>query len=539
MVFPKGVDEESGVRARLRQAHEAVAAGEPSSKKVVWLACDPETLCPGELSGFYEDMLAQGAPCWRTDCDRPLPLAFQPALDLLRPALAVAETEAPELIEEFAPEMATLFPDLAQQQSWAKILPVTAIALGGTKRRLAKDSEILYRIVYSFASVILGAVSRCASMRRAPLTLVFENADAADRLTLSCLYHLCQRIGNLPVLVIISAPEHGVAARPWLWRAADEGELPEHMRDLTDAYVVHTALFRKVVAFLNPMKISGAACIGRTSDELPEAPHEKIGTILALLGADPATVAALVPHSADKIVNRWNRRERAEIRSAIPVRDYRQLHGAIAATLLERKGSSEIWHAPLAFHLLEAGSVAKGLEASLNAANHALAFSMNFELILLCAREVLRHTEGVENGQFNAIRTAAWQLLGLTQTYLEDHDRAIAALLQALNHAPTPALQAQTCYYLGLIRAKRQKDLCGGSEWFETGLQMIEGCEAEEDLLERGWLCNGLGFIAWRAGRHDDALELVQRALALTENRNHPQIGNLRVNLINNLSLLL
>jgi tetratricopeptide (TPR) repeat protein len=137
------------------------------------------------------------------------------------------------------------------------------------------------------------------------------------------------------------------------------------------------------------------------------------------------------------------------------------------------------------------------------------------------------------------MRTAAWQLVGLTQVYLGDYDRAVAAFLEALEQAPDAALRAQTCYYIGLIRAKRQDRLASGREWFERGLKTIEGRHAEPHLLERGWLWNGLGFVAWRRGRHDDARRLIERALVLTEGRKHPQLANLRVNLINNLSLLL
>jgi hypothetical protein len=100
-------------------------------------------------------------------------------------------------------------------------------------------------------------------------------------------------------------------------------------------------------------------------------------------------------------------------------------------------------------------------------------------------------------------------------------------------------VRAQTAYYLGVLEAKRRGHVGRGRDWFEQGLRELENRAGTAAAIERGWLLNGLAFTQWREGRIRPARSLIDAALADTRQLAGAQAANLRVNLANNLSVLL
>ncbi|MFD9453031.1 SDR family oxidoreductase [Streptomyces sp. NPDC059985] len=93
---------------------------------------------------------------------------------------------------------------------------LTRIALGGTERRLHRDSERLFRLVSSAAGALgLGFAGLRRERVQVPLVLV-ENAELVDRYTLACLLHLCRvSRGPGPVLVLATGEDDGAARPRW------------------------------------------------------------------------------------------------------------------------------------------------------------------------------------------------------------------------------------------------------------------------------------------------------------------------------------
>src|SRR5712692_2138986 len=413
------------------RTQEAAGSSTPCGPGV-WLVGSQGPARAARLGEIMRSIDVEGARTFATDCERPFPLAFEPAKDLLLQLVLVIEQEAPYLLVEFGPELLALLPELGKRSYLREVPGLNLIALGGTKRRLHKDSEQLFRLVYAFASLVLEAKINCPSLAHRPLAIVLDNFDAADRLTVSCIFHLWQRLGNAEVRIVIAAPDPAgpEGERPWLWADDHRTGLSAQAAGLTDAYAEHNVLLRQVLESLHPaatrLDVLGAPgsareaegdtdaaelgrrlrtlslagqtrvqlrCLG-AEDELARqmvgevSPADlAVGDALLTMGGRDDTVPPLTPGSP--------RLARRLLRDTIAPETRRRLHAAIAERLARHKGRGEGALVPLAYHLLRGDNRPAGLDYALQEASAGLGFSLNYESILFCCRELLRHTEGV------------------------------------------------------------------------------------------------------------------------------------------------
>lgn len=410
--------------------------------------------------------------------DRDAPTAFGVARGLLRQLLPSATGSDHRLTVDFGAELAMLLPELRGRRTAPDL---STIALGATKRRLHRDSERLFRLVSAFASIAAVSLADLAPDR--PAAILIDGAENCDRHTLAALLHLLRTAARPPLLILITADQD---ARPrWLpsWTALDD----QTVGAWTDAEGEQQALLRR---FLSE---TGATVI--TAGRLESA------------GETGSRCSAVWPGPADRAEGRCR---------------------GIACEDAEHEGAE----AMRALLEVARGNADQGAARALRLIQRSFGFTLNYELILLCCRIAL--ASGIP-----AARLPALQFAGLAHAYLDHPERAAEIFEAAQAEAPTPEARAQLCYYRGLLASKRRDSLHDGRCLFESGLHALSGRLGGAARLERGWLRNGLAYTAWRQGQSGEAEELIRTALAGTEGAHDPQTVNLRINLLNNLSVLL
>lgn len=373
-----------------------------------------------------------------------LPRAFDPMRAVVRELLPEAEQAAGRPLSELGSELVALLPEPADRPAYADAVPLAWKTVGGTKRRLHRDSERLFRLV-SAVAVVVGSALAGAAADSGPAVLVVEHADLCDRATLACLLHIQRRaVGPGPIIVLTTHRD-----RP-LWR---------------------------------------------------------------------------VPVPDDPLMARWTDAEREQDR--------------VLARFLAATDADEIVGFPRREAAPRPGPIAIAPSDALRLAQRAFGSTLDYEYILLCCRSVLSGSPAAPE------RIAALSFAALAHAYLENHETAAEIFETAWRESREPEARAQICYYRGLLAAKRQGRLAEGRQWFERGLEHVSGRTTPAAVLERGWLANGSALVAWREGRLADAQALVCSALSMLAAASperggprDPQLANLHVNLVNNLSVL-
>jgi hypothetical protein len=225
-----------GVLDRLRGLRRASTV-EPANPFVAVLTNGGGDRCE-VLHEFAAESVAD-VVCLETNCESLFPLAFGPISDLLGQLLERANSEREHLFARFGPELAAWIPALAQHGGSATP-DLRAIALGGAKRRLQSDSEILHRLFLAFPLLLVEVLHACESFAGKTLLIALHNLDAADRLTLSCLTRLHGHTSDPRLRIVFSARAAiETDCLPWVWNDDEDRPLEESARELTDAYRLH------------------------------------------------------------------------------------------------------------------------------------------------------------------------------------------------------------------------------------------------------------------------------------------------------------
>lgn len=475
--------------------------GRQSQARAHWL-----TQAAVELEG-------PGTRVLRADLEHLFGTAYSALSKLFAPLMPIALAEAPQWVQRYGPELLQLWPALRDHELLAAAPTLDAISLGGTKRRLHQDSEQLFRISHGFASFLRKLLAEAPSLKGQRLALVCENLDAADRLSLAALTHLLHRLPTR-ISLLASAESDWLQncadpGRPWVWNLSGQDD-SEHVGA---AYREHASILQRLFALGTTEAV---AC--PPGDEMPDDAGD------ALFGRGPDGV----PTEAD-------RRRRRRRYAALPAEARGALHAAALAAEPAEAGAAEVMLAPLAYHALNAGEHARGLADSLRLIDAGFGFSMNFELMLLCGEEALRACP--EPGAYDvAIRLSR----SLACQYLGDVEGSVQQLIGAHEDCRSSLLRAQICFYVGLTLAKKCADIESGLAWLGRGAGDIAPLREQgwQPALEFGWLCNATAFCLWKKGQSEQAAALVSQALDTIRPYEVPQIVNLRINLVNNFSVL-
>jgi tetratricopeptide (TPR) repeat protein len=498
-----------------------------------------------ERKAALEDAVGEkaGTAGWTIaiDCEQPFGVVFSTIRQLWRPVIAVAAEEAPDLLAVYAPEVLAVWPECRTWPALRAPRSLSEIALGGTKRRLHKDSEQLFRIVHGLVSLLLEARTACASIAGRRVVLAADNIDAADRLSLSVLHHLLNRARDSDIFLVAALDSRWFTdpmsdCGPWLWgRGLDNLRFSDMF---AHGYRQHAEVLRLLLNFSATRPISALAIAERSLPKGADDPAVVTFMRMIALGADSETARRQTNGEMAAIAERRPTRVAlAAVRRNMEPRTREELHRELR---LAPPPSEIVEHkiVPAAFHALRAGASEKDLSACLAAIDVGFAFSMNFELMLLCGAELLSATANLPES--HPVIIAANLLLGLTECHLERHEPALELFVATYSVAREPIIRAQICFYAGLILTKCLHRDAEGAQWFKKGIDEVEVRAAEDwrAALELGWNKNGLALCLWRANRFDEAKELVGSALDRTQGFDHAQIENLRINLVNNHSVL-
>ena len=511
----------------------------------------------GGLSALHAaDRLASWAqyhqyPIIRLRVSTAAPTAFGPVRELLRRLLPSVQRESAALLSEFAPELTMLLPELRARPQYAQAAALSTIALGGAKRRLHRDSERLSRLVGAVAGIGGRGLAGLARTYGRPPVVLIENADLCDRYTLACLLRIWQvSTGPGPVIVLATSPAG--PDRPQ-WAARPQRSAPgvddAVLAGWTDAEGEQDLLLRRFLAATGAVDLPGERSSNPVDQlelvpELASLPTQLAERLAAasILG-DPVLAAAIDgpldgPLAA---LARLPGARRAVLRQ-LTAEQYRTACLTLADKLrttctglppygpdLEREGVE----AALAFLEVAGGDRAAGTARALRLVQQSYGFTLNYELILLCCRIALAA------GESTAERLPAMLFAGLTHAHLEHYETAAEIFDAAYAVAGAPEVRAQISYYQGLIASRCLDRADEEREWFERGLRLVAGRPGVPALLESGWLRNGLAVAALRQDRLADAEELVRSALADLADCDEVQAVNLRVTLVNSLSLIL
>jgi tetratricopeptide (TPR) repeat protein len=482
-----------------------------------------------------------GYPLLDLPADTAAPTAFGPVRHLLRQLLPEAEREAGGPLTDFAPELTMLLPELRSRAAYADAPELVKIALGGTKRRLHRDSERLFRLVSAVTSVVCFGLSGLARAHGRPAVLLVDRAELCDRYTLACLLHISRSAAGPGPMILLVTGEARDARTRWIAPPVADPRLARW----SDAEAEQDRVLSRLFEVTDAVELPTGGPEDRHEavpdlDSLSESDRRRLTAAVIL--ADPVLAAGVAgPLDAELAAASREPAVREAVLGQLTAEAYRAGCAELAEELrtrlaLEAPGdgtATEGAEAALAFLEVAGGQPQSGVRRAQRILQRSYGFTLNYELMLLCCRVALA---GLPTG---AGRLPVLLFAGLTHAYLDHHELATEIFEAAYTGEATPEVRAQVCYYLGLIASKRRNLLEEGRAWFDRGFAAIENRSGGPALLESGWLRNGMAMVAWREGRYDDAERLVRAAIADTEGFADAQLVNLRVNLVNNLSVLL
>ncbi|MCA3218771.1 MAG: hypothetical protein ING59_09485 [Burkholderiales bacterium] len=505
-------------------------------------ASQPSILLSGAPSSARRNALrdleaaheAAGDLCVFADLHEPFGAAFGGTRRLFRPLIDVLLTQAGGQVHGYAPEVLALWPELRSRSEFAGASSIDEIALGGTKRRLHKDSEKVFRIIHALTSLLQGLAHIQAENRRR-VVLAFDNLESADRLTLCVLYHVMQRCGGSRAIRLIGAcdpsREAGAGgARRWLWAlhqttdaahpAAASG-WSEHAR-MVGLVAGHDGWSRQ------PVDDGGMASSAWEALAGDPPPWLRLAC-LGIRSDDAPAQASLVPHPVLDAV-----------REQMSAQDRIEAHRAAADRLRTQGADDESALAEQAFHEIHSMQLGRAGETAVRALEASFGFAFNFEALLLCAAEFLYAADGRPEARGSAVAVELY--VALVECYLEKYPCALALFADIDARVGQPVLRAQIHFYMGLIEAKCLGNFERAQQMLRAGLDFVDPLRGDTwpAALEFGWLSNAYAFTLWKRRLPVEASAYVTRALEVIEpfEAASPQILNLKINLLNNLSVL-
>jgi tetratricopeptide (TPR) repeat protein len=170
---------------------------------VTWLSAPP-----AEADAITRSLAAQwradGGDYWQADQPNAEGSGFGPLRSVMRQVLPLADAE-PELLQECAPELVALLPDLASRPDFAEAPPLAELVPMplALARMLPQESEYVFRLITRAGWLVTRACRRSESAGKQPL-VVFNGLERCDRLTILAIYHLCLRAsaGDMRLLLI-------------------------------------------------------------------------------------------------------------------------------------------------------------------------------------------------------------------------------------------------------------------------------------------------------------------------------------------------
>ena len=469
---------------------------------------------------------AAGDLCVFADLYETFGAAFGGVRRLFRPLIDTLLSQTPSSVVAYGPEVLALWPELRAKSELADVPRIDEIALGGTKRRLHKDSEKVFRIIHALTSLLQGLTDVYATQRR-QVVLVFDHLESADRLTLCVLYHVLQRCVGSSALRLIGA--YAPSGARWLWGCYQPGT--DHLVAASGRHehARIVALITEHDRWSKRLINDGEPSVASWESLVREPPHWLRLASLGIPVADAPIQTSFIPHS---VLER--------VRVLIPIEARIKAHRAAADELRLRDSDDESVLAEQAFHEIHSLQLDRAGNTVVRALEASFGFAFNFEVLLLCASEFL--VAAHDTPSLAGSVTAVDLYVALVECYLEKYPRALALFADIDARLDNAVLRAQIHFYRGLIEAKCLGNLKGAGQVLNAGLMLVDSVRADSwpAALEYGWLSNAYAFTLWKSRLPAKASEVVTQALDVIEpfETASPQILNLKINLLNNLSVL-
>lgn len=445
-------------------------------------------LPPGavDFSTCQEIAESRGGAAFAVRCTGRGVESLAPVAELLAELLPTLVSDAPGLVERWAPELAATAPDAAAAAGIRPEHPLDELANTPSERRSHRESEQMFRIANGIGQLLHEALDVCPVWKSGPLVLLWESLHAADPASL-LVFRRLSRWANQSgsrLLLVATLDRDGVP---------DAGPLAA--TEPAGCFAWQDAHRELVTAVREQFLGVDHSTAGKASDEGPG----REGTIGSALGA---------LHAGD--VER----------------------GAVLAIRAMQ---------PAAFRL--------NYEAVLLLAGQVLAAAGQRELDPEALERAWRETEpasyyaalefavtpprdGVE------VRLAAWHAAGFANSCLLRHESALECYRQALATATTTLQRSRARMYLGLITGKRLARIEEAESHIRRAIADLEEATDPVEVLERGWLLNVNALMAYRTRRHREAMKMVRRAWQDVKDLKSSEATHLKVNLLSNMTVL-
>jgi tetratricopeptide (TPR) repeat protein len=480
------------------------------------------------------------------DCECQFGEALFGVRTLLRSLIELLQTQQPSVILKYRPEILAVWPEWSEREFFAGTLPIEMIALGGTKRRLHKDSEQLFRIIHALVSIVL-SVAAPSGYAAGGLLLALDNIDAADRLSISFIFHLLHRLRDQPVFVLMSVDRTWYdqplsSTGPWMWGRC-RGKLNEPAV-FENAYSLHVDALRLLETAPKICVVSDCARQVSEPFEVPETESFLRYAKFRAFGADSTVAAKLAGVDSVDLENGLSVTLPRTFLHYLRKKVGDAEKGLIIETLIaayENTVSTEVLREhsllPLSFLSAHRTNSRSAFLATLASLDVCFTFSLNFEVMLLAAAEcreaVRNHPEAVNGHQ--ALSLAS----GLVHCHANQFEMSLALFESVLASATNPVIKSQACFYSGLLRGKVLGDFSLSVSLLKEGRGYVQDLHTWQAAMEFGWCSNALAFCEWKSGNLTLAEELLLEAVRHITSFEGKQIENLRINLLNNLSVLL
>jgi hypothetical protein len=490
---------------RLQQILDAAITGDELKARGV-LVFQDDTASIQSLRASFPALVAHSRGTLIVlECENTEMFSYEPLRQALNYLAPIVAKEAPELLQNYAPELRAIHPDMAEALNLAPQLSIDEIALTPSERRSHRESERAFRIINGFCKLIITAQSSCPTLAGGPLIIWWSGLDGASRpalLTFRRLNHWISQ-ARAPVLVVGT-----LKYQPQVVCNEDvqEGSITVRYLDWRTAYLcllrtVQEQLFAS--EFTLSSEASGAVETSNKEYNLPNA--------VQIVANDDMAMAL---RSFDE--------ERVEEACAFALRALRSATFDLNFEAMIALGAKII-------EALEQENKRIFDEGHFAQFWGTLAGVDNYVALEFAVGDI--HDR-------RGMLLAAWKAVALAHTFLEHHRLALECYEFALSYADTAHMRAQLFMYLGLIAGKRLQDGVLARDYLGRGFEAIEGLIDSEANLERGWLYNVSALMNYQEGRYKEALKMVQDSALQMKTLHHSKATHLKVNLISNISVL-